>query len=158
VLPGRVCDAWFEATKPGKYHLFCAEYCGTQHSGMIGWIHVLDPADYAAWLAGTVASESPEAAGRRVFESLRCDSCHLQADQPRGPPLAGVYGRTVKTKDGRTILADENYLRESILRPLTDVVAGYEPLMPPYEGLVNEEQLGDLVAWLKSQPAPEPPR
>ena len=150
VLPGRYSEAWFEATRIGDYHLFCAEYCGTQHSGMIGKVRVLAPADYEAWLARTVAGDPPAVAGRKLFESLRCDSCHGEVATPRGPPLRGLLGRTVRLRDGTTVLADESYLREAIVRPMTHVTEGFEPLMPSYEGQVTEEQLSALVAYVQS--------
>lgn len=155
VLPGSYAACWFEATRTGGFHLFCAEYCGTNHSRMIGSVVVLEPADYEAWLGGGQANESPAAAGKRLFEELRCAACHLPETGPvRGPPLQGVFGREVTLKGGQTVTADENYLRESILRPGAKVVKGYEPIMPSFDGQVDEEQLIQLIAYIKSQAVP----
>lgn len=145
VLPGRYTSEWFTPTKVGEYHLFCAEYCGTQHSGMIGKVIVMEPADYQRWLAGTT-DESPVAAGARLFNQFQCFVCHGQ----RGPGLVGLYGTQVKLADGSTTLANENYLRESILAPNAKIVAGFQPLMPTYAGLLTEEQTMDLVSYIKS--------
>src|SRR5215471_19766695 len=149
VLPGRYTTAWFHATKPGTYHLFCAEYCGTQHSGMIGQVVVMEPAQYQAWLSG--GSGGPlSATGEKIFAELGCATCHRSDTQGRGPNLQGVFGKPVQLEDGRTITADENYLRESILDPGSKVVKGFKPVMPTFQGLVSEEQLNALVAYLKS--------
>jgi cytochrome c oxidase subunit 2 len=155
VLPGSYGTCWFEATRTGDFHLFCAEYCGTNHSRMIGRVVVMEPADYQAWLGGGKTNEPPAEAGKRLFETLRCATCH-EAHGPasRCPPLENVYGRQVKLTGGETVLADENYLRESILRPAAKVVAGYQPLMPSFDGQVDEEQLLQLIAYLKSLPKP----
>ena len=155
VLPGRYTTAWFRATKPGVYHLFCAEYCGTQHSGMIGQIVVMEPAQYEAWLSGGPANGSLAANGESIFQQLGCPTCHRSDTQGRGPNLAGVFGRPVLLEDGRTVIADENYIRESILSPSAKVVSGFKPIMPVFQGLVSEEQLTELVAYVKSlNPAP----
>ncbi len=154
VIPGRYTTAWFHATRPGTYHLFCAEYCGTQHSGMIGQVVVLSPADYQAWLSGG-ASGSLAQNGLAVFEQLGCSTCHRSDTQGRGPNLEGLYGRTVQLIDGRTVTADENYIRESILSPGAKIVSGFKPIMPPFQGLVSEEQLNSIVAYVKSlNPSP----
>jgi cytochrome c oxidase subunit II len=149
VLPGRYTMAWFRATKPGTYHLFCAEYCGTQHSGMIGDIVVMDPAQYEAWMSG--GSTGPlSATGEKVFAQLGCATCHRSDATGRGPNLQGVFGNPVALADGRTVTADENYIRECILDPGSRRVKGFQPIMPTFQGLVSEEQVNALVAYVKS--------
>ena len=150
VIPGRYTTAWFRATRPGTYHLFCAEYCGTQHSGMIGQVVVMEPAQYQAWLTGGAASGSMAANGQSMFLQLGCNTCHRFDTQGRGPDLVGLFGNKVQLEDGRTIAADENYIRESILNPSAKLVSGFKPLMPVFQGLVSEEQLTALVAYVKS--------
>jgi len=153
VLPGRYTMAWFHATKPGTYHLFCAEYCGTQHSGMIGSIVVMEPAQYEAWMGG--GTTGPLAAtGEKIFAELGCATCHRTDTQGRGPNLQGVFGKPVLLEDGRTVTADENYVRESILDPGAKIVNGFKPVMPTFQGLVSEEQLNALVAYVKSLSKP----
>jgi cytochrome c oxidase subunit 2 len=150
VLPGRYTTLWFHATKAGTYHLFCAEYCGTQHSGMVGQVVVMEPADYQAWLSGGGVTQSLSQTGEAMFQQLGCSTCHLSSGQGRGPNLAGVFGSKVTLADGRTITADENYIRESILIPGAKVVSGFQPVMPVFQGLVTEEQLNSLIAYVKS--------
>jgi len=153
VLPGRYSSEWFEATKPGKYHLFCAEYCGTKHSEMVGWVHVMEPQQYEQWLSGSIAGDTAEEAGLKLFETMRCDTCHKDAnDSPgaRGPALAGLLGRQVVLKDGNTVVANEDYVRESILKPLAKVVKGFDPIMPTYEGQLGEEQILQILAYIKT--------
>jgi len=155
VVPGRFATAWFEATRPGKYHLFCAQYCGTRHSNMIGWVYVQTPADYQAWLSGGTPGESLAAAGARRFVEHACNTCH--ADQPgaRGPSLNGVFGKMQRLQGGATVMVDEAYLRESIVNPQARLVEGYPPIMPTFQGLISEEGLLQLVAYIKSlSPAP----
>jgi cytochrome c oxidase subunit 2 len=155
VLPGRYTTAWFRATKPGTYHLFCAEYCGTQHSGMIGSIVVMEPAQYESWTNG--GSTGPlSATGEKVFSELGCVTCHRSDGQGRGPNLQGLFGKQVLLEGGRTVLADENYIRESILDPGAKIVNGYKPVMPTFQGLVSEEQLNALIAYVKAQSAAKP--
>ncbi|HEX4963855.1 MAG TPA: cytochrome c oxidase subunit II [Thermoanaerobaculia bacterium] len=152
-IPGRYTSIWFQATKPGVYHLFCAEYCGAEHSKMIGSVIVMEPRDYEAWLAGGAAGKSMVASGGDLFQSLACVTCHRAGDTgrlARGPALEGVYGHTVKLADGRTLTADDDYLRESILNPSAKVVAGWEPVMPTFQGQVTEEQLSQLIAYVRS--------
>jgi len=149
VLPGRYTTAWFHATKAGTYHLFCAEYCGTQHSGMIGDIVVMEPAQYEAWMSG--GNTGPlSATGEKLFAELGCATCHRSDTQGRGPTLQGVFGKPVQLQDGRIVTADENYIRESILDPGSKIVNGFKPVMPTFQGLVNEEQVNALVAYVKS--------
>ncbi len=149
VLPGRYTVEWFRATKPGVYHLFCAEYCGTQHSGMVGDIVVQDPAHYEAWINGS-PSGPLSATGEKIFAELGCSTCHRSDAQGRGPDLQGVYGTPVQLEDGRIVTADENYVRECILDPGSKRVKGFAPIMPTFQGLVSEEQVNALVAYLKS--------
>lgn len=149
VLPGRYTVAWFHATKVGTYHLFCAEYCGTQHSGMIGEIVVMDPAQYEAWMSG--GNTGPlSATGEKLFAELGCATCHRTDTQGRGPNLQGIFGKPVQLQDGRIVTADENYIRESIVDPGAKIVNGFKPVMPTFQGLVNEEQVNALVAYVKS--------
>ncbi len=150
VVPGRYTSIWFEATMVGSFHLFCAEYCGSNHSAMIGKVTVLDPAAYQAWLSGGETSTSPVAAGTKLFTSLACNTCHKPDGQGRGPALEGLFGKEVPLDNGQKILADEPYLRESILNPRAKTVAGFEPVMPTFQGQVSEEQILQLVAYIKS--------
>jgi cytochrome c oxidase subunit II len=155
VLPGRYTTAWFRATKPGVYHLFCAEYCGTAHSGMIGQVVVLEPAQYQAWLSGGTVFGSLAANGESIFQQLGCPTCHRFDIQGRGPNLRGIFDKPVQLEDGRTVIADENYIRESSLSPTAKIVSGFKPIMPTFQGLVSEEQLAALVAYIKSlSPSP----
>jgi cytochrome c oxidase subunit II len=153
-VPGRYTLTWFEATQPGEYHLFCAEYCGTLHSGMIGKIVAMEPSAFQAWLAGDKpgAAQSVAEAGQQLFQQQGCASCHLGGPSARGPALAGLYGSTVKLADGREVTADDNYLRESILNPQAKLVDGYQPLMPTFQGLLSEESVMQLIAYVKSLP------
>ncbi len=153
VLPGRYTVAWFRATKPGTYHLFCTQYCGTQHSGMIGSIIVQEPAQYEAWMSGGTTGPL-SVTGEKIFAELGCVTCHRTDSQGRGPNLQGVFGKPVLLQDGRTVTADENYIRESILDPGAKVVNGFKPVMPTFQGLVSEEQLNALVAYVKSMAQP----
>jgi cytochrome c oxidase subunit 2 len=152
-IPGRYTSIWFQATKPGVYHLFCAEYCGAEHSKMIGSIIVMEPRDYETWLAGGTAGKSMVASGADLFQSLACVTCHRPGESgriARGPALEGVYGSQVKLADGRTVTADDDYVRESILNPTAKIVAGWEPVMPTFQGQVSEEQLSQLIAYVRS--------
>ncbi len=149
VLPGRYTVEWFRATKPGVYHLFCAEYCGTQHSGMVGDIVVQEPAQYEAWING--GTNGPlSATGEKIFSELGCSTCHRSDTQGRGPNLQGVYGKPVQLEDGRIVTADENYVRQCILDPGSRRVKGFQPIMPTFQGLVSEEQVNALVAYIKA--------
>jgi len=154
VLPGRYTTAWFEASKPGRYHLFCAQYCGTKHSAMIGWINVMEPSDYQAWLSGGAASESLAAAGAKLFQRHACNTCHRPDSLARGPNLEGLFNKEVQLSEGRTVVADESYIRESILTPNAKIVMGFQPIMPTFQGLVSEEELLQLVAYVKSLSKP----
>jgi cytochrome c oxidase subunit 2 len=149
-IPGRYQTMWFEATKPGRYHLFCAEYCGTKHSEMGGWIVAMEPAAFQAWLTGETGEVSMAAAGERKFQELGCVTCHRSDTAGRGPSLQGLYGKSVNLAAGGTVPADEGYIRESIVNPSAKVVAGYQPIMPAYQGLVTEESLMQLVAYVQS--------
>src|SRR6266536_126024 len=153
VLPGRYTVAWFRATKPGTYHLFCAEYCGTQHSGMIGSIVVMEAAQYEAWMSGSTTGPL-SATGEKIFAELGCVTCHRTDTQGRGPNLQGAFGKPVLLQDGRTVTIDENYVRESILDPGAKVVNGFKPVMPTFQGLGSEEQVNALVAYVKSLAQP----
>jgi len=157
-VPGRYTMQWFEATKVGDYHLFCAEYCGTKHSQMIGTVHVMEKDAYQRWLSGVVATDTPEAAGQKLFEGMRCASCHpvdpakptIDGVAARGPLLAGIYGKEVVLKDGGKVVVNDEYIRESVVRPLAKVVAGFEPVMPTYDGQLSEEQIIQIAAYIKS--------
>jgi cytochrome c oxidase subunit 2 len=153
VLPGRYTTLWFKATVPGRYHLFCAEYCGTNHSGMGGDIIVMAPQDYAHWMAGGPSAPLQDT-GRALFVQLGCATCHRSDVQGRGPSLVGVYNKPVLLADGRTVMADENYVRESILDPTAKIVNGFKPVMPAFQGIVSDEQLNALVAYVKSLSQP----
>ena len=154
-IPGRYSSIWFTATKLGEFHLYCAEYCGTKHSGMIGKVIVMDPSAYQAWLGGG-GGLSLAARGEQLFQQLGCVGCHLTDGSGRGPSLAGIFGTQVTLANGQTVTVDDSYIRESILTPQTRLVAGYQALMPTFQGLVNEEGVMSLIEYIKSLPPAGP--
>ena len=158
VVPGRYSSLWFQAKKTGKYHLFCAEYCGNQHSGMIGWVYVMEPEDFEVWLSGGAGREPMPVAGEKLFSRLGCGNCHRTDGRGRGPSLENIFRHQIPLEGGGRALADEGYLRESILNPNAKVVSGYQPVMPTFQGQVTEEGVLQLIAYIKSltkQKAPE---
>ena len=177
VLPGRYTTSWFEATKVGEYHLFCAEYCGTEHSGMIGKIIVMEPADFQNWLAqqppapqppgppgqpasasggaaGGAAGPSPVEAGQALFTAKACATCHLPQGGGLAPSLVGVYGEPVTLTDGSTATVDDAYIRESVLNPTAKIVQGFQPVMPTFQGQLSEDQIMQLIQYIKSLKKP----
>ena len=159
VLPGRYTSMWFEATKLGTFHLFCAQYCGAFHAGMIGSIIVQEPDEYERWLAGGAPGESMEQAGAKVFQASGCSACHLADGTGLGPSLLGVFGQPVKLTTGETLTADDAYVRQHILTPKVTTVFGYKPIMPSFQGQLTEEQLNNVIAYIralgKAQPKPK---
>jgi cytochrome c oxidase subunit 2 len=150
VLPGRYTTMWFKPEKPGAYHLFCAEYCGTKHSGMIGYVYAMEPNEYQNWLAGGAAEATLAQRGAKLFRDLTCTNCHKAEGTGRGPALAGIFGTQVQLEGGAKVLGDEEYIRESILNPAARVALGYQPVMPTFQGLVTEEGLLSLIEYVKS--------
>jgi cytochrome c oxidase subunit II len=149
-IPGRYTELWFEAQTPGEYHIFCTEYCGTNHAGMIGTVTVMEPAAYQAWLQGGGVEGTLAQRGAKLFNDLACSTCHLDTGQGRGPSLKDIVGKTVELQDGSSVLVDEAYLRESILNSQAKIVKGFQPLMPTFQGLVSEENLVALIEHVKS--------
>jgi cytochrome c oxidase subunit II len=161
VLPGRRTSMWFEPTRIGRYHLFCAEYCGTNHSTMGGWVEVMEPAEFESWLSQTGSGPSMADQGERLFVQYHCAGCHRGSQIVNAPRLEGIYGRPVPIQQGNEVrftLADDRYVRDSILRPKQEVVAGYQPLMPSFEGQINESDLFKIIAYIKSIGAKEAAR
>jgi cytochrome c oxidase subunit II len=150
VLPNRYTTYWFQANRVGAYHFFCGQYCGVEHSKMAGTVYVMEPHDYETWLAGGRPGQTPLASGEELFVARACNTCHRPDSSARAPILNGIFGRTVMLSDGRGVVADENYIRESILTPAAKVVAGYQPIMPTFKGTVSEEELMLLVGYVKS--------
>jgi cytochrome c oxidase subunit 2 len=150
VLPGRYTSLWFEATKVGTFHIFCAQYCGAFHAGMIGSIIVQEPDEYERWLSGGAPGESMEQAGAKVFQANGCPTCHQADGKGLGPSLLGVYGHPVKLTTGESVTADDAYMHESIVLPKAKVVQGYTPIMPSFQGQLTEEQINNLVAYLRA--------
>ena len=148
-IPGTMTTMWFNATKVGSYHIFCAEYCGTKHSEMIGTVHVMEKDAYQRWLAGPNAGLPPAVQGAKLFEELNCISCHRAGATQRGPVLEGVFGTTVELRGGAKVVADDAYIRESIVNPTAKIVNGYEPLMPVYLGQLSEEQVNALLTYVR---------
>lgn len=155
VLPGKYTTLWFEPTAEGIYHLFCAEYCGTEHSGMVGRVVVMPPEEYEAWLETGNTAAPPVTEGERLFAKLACVTCHNQSSGSRGPHLAGLFGSEVELATGEKVMADNEYIRESILNPQAKIVAGYPPLMPTYQKQVQEEDMLQIIAYIRSLEAPE---
>jgi cytochrome c oxidase subunit 2 len=151
VVPGRYDTMWFTATKPGRYHLFCAEYCGTEHSGMISCVTVMSETDYENWLSGGGSEGTMAQQGERLFQQMGCSTCHQLDQQGRCPIMRGVYGSRVQLADGKTVLADDAYIRESILNPNAKIVAGFhQDVMPSFQGQISEEGLLQLIVYIKS--------
>jgi cytochrome c oxidase subunit 2 len=173
VVPGRYTTLWFEATKTGSFHLFCAEYCGTEHSGMVGQVVVMEPRQYQDWLSqrpldlehpipehitgDTAVAEAPSLAseGESLFQSLVCANCHRMDGSGPGPSLANLFGSEVQLASGETVVADEQYIRRSIIDPNAQTVAGYPPIMPTYEGQIDEDKLFQLVAYIRNLTPPQ---
>jgi cytochrome c oxidase subunit 2 len=156
VIPGRYTQLWFEATQTGTFHIFCAEYCGTKHSGMIGHVVVMPQVEYEAWLGGGASEGTLAQRGEKLFTQFACITCHRADSQGRGPVLNGLLGSTVHLGNGNTLTADPAYVRESILNPAAKVIAGFQPLMPTFQGQVTEEQILALTEYIKSLPAAAP--
>jgi cytochrome c oxidase subunit 2 len=151
VVPGRYQTLWFEATKAGRYHLFCAEYCGMNHSGMTGSVIVMEPREFDDWLSGNTGNVTPAAAGQQLYQTLGCASCHgANGEGGRGPTLEGIFGNVQQLESGGSVRVDEPYLRESITNPQAKLVAGFGPIMPTFQGQVSEDQLVQLIAYIKS--------
>jgi len=150
IVPGHTEELWFEATTPGTYPLFCSEYCGTDHARMLGDIVVMAPQDYGRWLAGQPQGDDLAKAGEALFREVGCSGCHGENARVRAPPLAGLFGRPVPLSDGRIVVADEAYIRDSILLPKKDIVAGYEAIMPSFSSRLDEGDLTKLVAYIRS--------
>ena len=149
-LPGRYSSIWFQATETGTYHLFCAQYCGTNHSEMIGWVYVMTPTDYATWLAGGEKTESMAQQGEQLFSQFGCGTCHVSGAGGRGPSLVGLYGKPEKFQSGQSRVVDEALIREAILNPNSVQMSGYPAIMPTYQGQIDEEQVLKLIAYVKS--------
>ncbi|MDQ6625941.1 MAG: cytochrome c oxidase subunit II [Verrucomicrobiota bacterium] len=150
VVPGRYTTEWFTPTRPGKYHLFCSQYCGTDHSRMVGWVYVMEPAEHARWLAQQPAPDSLVAIGERNFHTRGCSGCHAPNAAIRAPLLDGIYGKKIPLSDSTLVTADDQYLRDSILLPNKQIAAGYEAIMPTFQGQISEEELNAIIAYLKS--------
>src|SRR5580698_6575995 len=150
VIPGRYSTVWFQATTPGTYHIFCTQYCGTNHSAMIGEVTVLSPDDYAKWTQESTSGMSLAQNGERLFASMGCNACHSGSAAARGPNLAGVYGSKLQLTNGSQVLVNDAYLRDAILNPSQHITAGYAPIMPTYQGQISEDGLIDLVEYIKA--------
>jgi cytochrome c oxidase subunit 2 len=150
VVPGRYTSLSFTATQLGEFHLFCAEYCGSEHSGMLGKVVVMPPADYARWLSQDSAEPGIAQRGFELFRRFGCSGCHTAGSTVHAPSLDGLLGRTVHLQDGRSLVADENYVRDSMLLPKKDIVAGFEPVMPSFAGQLDEEQIDAIIAYIRS--------
>jgi cytochrome c oxidase subunit II len=149
VLPNRYTFVWFTPTQVGTYHLFCSQYCGTKHAGMVGQVTVMKREDFAEWLASGKAEGSLASQGEKLFQELGCVTCHRPDSGARGPNLQGLFGRPVRLTDNRVIIADENYIRESILNPNAKVVSGFQPIMPTFQGVVSEEGMVQITEYIK---------
>src|SRR5579859_910918 len=149
-IPGRYTSVWFEATTPGTYHLFCTQYCGTDHSHMIGDVVVMTPDDFKKWLAGSTSGASLAQNGERLFASLSCSACHNTRPDARGPSLANVYGAKLNLANGQSMIVDEAFLRDAILNPSQHITQGYAPIMPTYQGQISEDGVIALVEYIKN--------
>ncbi|GEP05508.1 cytochrome c oxidase subunit II [Methylobacterium oxalidis] len=149
-LPGQQTETWFKATKTGTFHLLCTEYCGTDHARMLGRIVVMEPEDYARWLSAQPEGDDLAHAGERLFAERGCAGCHAPGSGVHAPGLAGLWGREIPLAGGRTATVDGAYVRDSILQPKRDVAAGYEPIMPSYDGLLSDGEIQELTAYIRA--------
>jgi cytochrome c oxidase subunit 2 len=156
VVPGRYTTEWFTPTRVGRYHIFCAQYCGTSHAAMIGWVDVMKPDDYEKWLVTTGQGETLAGDGQRLFTQVGCSGCHEPPSKIHAPRLEGLYGHPVPLQDGRVLVADDQYIRDCMLLPGTQIVAGYQYLMPNFTGRLSEGQVMELIAYIKSLANKEP--
>jgi cytochrome c oxidase subunit 2 len=156
VLPGKYTTEWFRPTKIGQYHIFCAEYCGTKHSGMIGYVNAMTPADYQTWLTQSAPEGSLSAQGEKYFHQYGCANCHHFDNQGRCPDLRNLYMRPVQISTGQTVIADDTYIRESILDPNAKIVYGFQPnIMPNFTGQLSQDEVLALISYIKALgPAP----
>ncbi len=154
VLPNRYTIAWFEGTAEGTFDLYCAEYCGKGHSEMLGKVRVVPENDYRNWLATAAAADQSvplEQLGSNLFVSRACNTCHsVTGARSVGPTFLGLFGHEVQLTDGGRIMADENYLRRSILEPQAQIVTGFQPVMPTYQGILSDREIDALIAYIKS--------
>jgi cytochrome c oxidase subunit 2 len=157
VVPGKYTSEWFKATRTGEYHIFCSQYCGTQHAQMIGRVVVMHPQAYERWLKSGEPTESIALAGQRLFRDRGCSGCHAPNSQFHAPLLEGLYGKPVPLSDGTVVTADDQYLRDSILLPGKQIAAGYQNIMPSFSGHMSEEEIMTLIAYLKSIGNENPP-
>jgi cytochrome c oxidase subunit 2 len=160
VVPGRFATEWFQPTRLGVYRFYCSEYCGLDHAQMNGYVYVLPPAEYQQWLRQDAPRDTMAQAGEKLYRVLGCSGCHSGPSVVRAPPLEGLYGTQVMLSDGTSVQADEKYLRDSILQPASQIVAGYQSAMPTYQGHLRENELMELIAYIKSlakTPAPRTP-
>jgi len=153
--PNRYSTVWAEATMTGKFHIFCAEYCGTGHSLMDGWVTVMSDKDYEDWLAGGSGTGTMAEKGAALFTQYGCVTCHRSDAQGQCPKLEGIYGKSQDLEGGTSVVANDDYIRESILSPMAKIVKGFKPVMPSFQGQVSEEQLQQLIAYIKSIGPPE---
>jgi len=149
-IPGRTTQMWFKADRVGAYRLFCSELCGADHSLMAGTLYVMSQADYQHWLKTFATSPTLISRGKQLFDSYGCAGCHVQSGTVRAPSVAGLYGSTVPLSDGTTVTADEAYLRDSILEPKKQVVAGFKPVMPSFAGTISNADLAEILAYIKA--------
>ncbi len=156
-LPGRYTQLAFTADRPGTYRILCSEFCGTEHSSMVGLLTVMTPGNYADWLAKSGSSEGLAAAGKRLFSSYGCSGCHQGEGTVRAPSLAGLYGKPVPLEAGGAVVADASYLRDKILNPNNNKIAGYKQVMPSFNGVIPEDDLTKLVAFIENYDAATEP-
>jgi cytochrome c oxidase subunit 2 len=154
IVPGRYMTLWFKPTRTGAYLLECAEYCGTDHSRMVGTIYVLSDADYGRWLRAGSVPASMATQGRQLFQHFGCSGCHGPASTVHAPDLNGVFGSLVHLQNGKTKLADEEYIHDSVIQPSKDIVAGFADKMPSFKGQISETQLLQIIAYIKSLSSP----
>lgn len=150
VIPGRLTQGWFQADRTGVFHLFCSEYCGTDHSQMGGRVVVLSKADYAGWIRAQPQGDDLGKEGAALFVSLGCSGCHASSAAVKAPSLGGLYGTEVPLADGTRVSFDERYIRDSILQPRREIAAGFEPIMPSFAGVISEDQMTRLVAYIRA--------
>jgi cytochrome c oxidase subunit 2 len=153
VIPNRYSTLWFQPTEQGEFDLFCTEYCGKGHSEMIGKVRVVSDQEYQSWLDSNTGENDlpPDEWGAQLYKSKACFTCHSIDGTPNvGPTFKGVFGSTAELTDGSTVTVDENYIRQSILEPQSQIVAGFQPVMPTFQGQLKEAEIDALIAYLKT--------